>query len=120
MENLAFDHRDILTYSVILIAIIQGIVLYLNANRKQDNELKKIWDDTLKNPNGKYSRKSVYMFICFYIGVFIGICMVINDTDKHGEYVFTTFFLTGTGLNVLAHLDKSKKQQIEDATTNNE
>jgi hypothetical protein len=103
-----FEHSDILTYAVMIIAVIQGIILYFNANRKTDNELKKIWNDTLKNPNGKYSRKSVYMFICFYVGVFMGICLVINNPDKHGEYIFSGFFLTGTGLNVLSFFDKKR------------
>jgi len=106
--ELTFEHRDILTYSVMLIAILQGIFLYWNANRKADNELKKIWNDTLKSPGGKYSRKSVYMFIAFYVGVFIGICLTIADPKEHGEYIFTTFMGVGTGLNILSFFDKQK------------
>jgi len=117
--DLEFEHKNILVYAIMIIAIIQGIILYANANRKKDNELKKIWNDTLKNPSGKYSRKSLYMFICFYVGVFMGICLVITDVDQFGEFVFTTYFMTGTGLNLLAHFDKrnSANQKINEEQT---
>jgi hypothetical protein len=56
---MTFDHRDIITYFLILIALVGIIVMYWNANRKVDNEFKKIWNDTLKEKrSNKYSRKS--------------------------------------------------------------
>jgi hypothetical protein len=39
----------------------------------------KIIDDTLKSPNGKYSRKSLTSFVAFVFALGLGLYIVISD-----------------------------------------
>jgi len=114
---MTFDHRDIITYFLILIALVGIIVMYWNANRKVDNEFKKIWNDTLKEKrSNKYSRKSLTMFMCFYFSLFIGSCLVVYNPEHFGTIVFETFFIGGTaitGASIYEKLNNKTANQIE-------
>jgi hypothetical protein len=54
--------------------------------------MKKIIDDTLKSPNGKWSRKSLTSFFAFWLSIaYEGIYPIVGLETK--EYVFSTLLL---------------------------
>jgi uncharacterized protein YacL len=61
--------------------------------------MKKIIDDTLKNVDGKYSRKSLTWFITLVFGLLVGIYIVISDyflnkeVNRYAIDVFQTLML---------------------------
>lgn len=71
-------------------------------------EIKKIWNDTLKSPSGKYSRKSLTAFVCLIVAVGIGVADMFNCCDVN-ESIFFGFLGMGGGTLALTVLDKIKK-----------
>jgi hypothetical protein len=59
----------------------------------------KIIDDTLKSPNGKWSRKSLTSFFAFWIGLVLGGFIVVSDyflkeeVNRYAIDVFQTLML---------------------------
>lgn len=80
-------------------------------------KLNKIIDDTLKNPNGKWSRKSLTMLVsfimCILIGTYIVISNYITETEinKYAIEVFYGFLLLSGGTSALTVYDKIKGKQ---------
>lgn len=73
-------------------------------------KINKIIDDTLKSPKGKWSRKSLTMFVAFIVAIFQGFYIVI----KHEEYaveVFFGFLAVSLGNSILALHDKIKDRE---------
>lgn len=67
------------------------------------NTIEKIINDTLKSPNGKWSRKSVMMIIAFTVSIILGTYIVISNyitktpVNQYAIDVFQGFLLfTGT------------------------
>lgn len=87
------------------------------------SEISKIIDDTLKGPNGKYSRKSLTMFTSFVVAIFFGFVIVFshyitnNPVNDAAVDVFFGFILLSGGTGVLTVWDKIKGRNNE---TNNE
>jgi hypothetical protein len=83
--------------------------------------LEKLISDTLKSPNGKWSRKSLTMFVSFIISINLGTYIVISDyvlekeINRYAIDVFNGFLiLTGTlsGVTVWDKMsNKSKKEE---------
>jgi hypothetical protein len=77
-------------------------------------EIYKIFNDTLKGPSGKYSRKSLTMFISFSISIILGIYIVISDyilnkeINKYAIDVFYGFLMLTGGLSGVTVWDKTK------------
>jgi succinate dehydrogenase hydrophobic anchor subunit len=78
-----------------------------------------IFDDTLKSPNGKWSRKSLTMLTSFAISILLGAYIVISDylleeeVNRYAIEVFSAFMiLTGTlsGVTVLDKKFESKEK----------
>lgn len=89
------------------------------------SEIKKINNDTLKNPSGKYSRKNLTMFVSFLICCFIGVsefivnayCFTLNykpgNNLEINEFTFTAFLVMAgyqTGLTVF----NKKNEKLEE------
>ena len=89
-------------------------------------KLNKIIDDTLKNPNGKWSRKSLTMLVsfimCILIGTYIVISNYITETEinKYAIEVFYGFLLLSGGTSALTVYDKikGKKKGNDDESDN--
>jgi len=71
--------------------------------------MKKIIDDTLKSPNGKWSRKSLTSFVSFACALILGFYIVVSDRvidreiNRYAIDVFQTLILltaTTLGLTV--------------------
>lgn len=69
--------------------------------------MKKIIDDTLKSPNGKWSRKSLTSFVSFFCALILGFYIVISDRvidreiNRYAIDVFQTLLLlTGATLGL--------------------
>jgi hypothetical protein len=82
----------------------------------------KIITDTLKSPNGKWSRKSLTLFVSFVISVILGFYIVVSDyildkeINKYAIEVFNGFMLlTGamSGITVADKFTPTKKEEIE-------
>jgi hypothetical protein len=78
----------------------------------------KIINDTLKTPKtGKWSRKSLTMFVSFIMSIIIGIYIVISDYFLHEEInryaidVFYGFLVIAGGTSVLTVWDKMKNRR---------
>ena len=74
----------------------------------------KIIDDTLKGPNGKYSRKSLTAFVSFVVSILYGVVLDFlssvfawDFTPK--EYIFFGFLGLAGGAITLTVMDKLKK-----------
>lgn len=74
------------------------------------NFLKKIIDDTLKNKEGKWSRKSLTVITSFILAIFVGLWIVLKGHSS-GEAlsVFYGFLALGGGSLGLTVIDKIKK-----------
>lgn len=76
------------------------------------NPFKKIIDDTLKSPNGKWSRKSLTTFISFIISIITGVYIVIshyfttNPISTDAILVFFGFLTMAGYSNHLSLKDK--------------
>lgn len=75
--------------------------------------IEKIISDTLKSPNGKWSRKSLTMFVSFIMGILVGITIVVShfitDTEISRDAVWVFYgFLTMAGYNGKLTLDDKK------------
>lgn len=73
-----------------------------------------VFNDTLKNSNGKYSRKSLTMFVSFImaniLGVFIVTFNLFTNRDLHpyAIQVFYGFLASAVGTGILTVWDKFK------------
>lgn len=74
----------------------------------------KIINDTLKGPNGKYSRKSLTAFVSFVVSILYGVVLdflssVYEWSFTPKEYVFFGFLGLAGGAITLTVMDKLKK-----------
>lgn len=75
-------------------------------------KLNKIIDDTLKSPNGKWSRKSLTMCISFIVSIILGGFVVAStsikgtDIDSDVIVIILGFLTMSTGQSILALKDK--------------
>jgi hypothetical protein len=80
---------------------------------------KKLVDDTLKSPNGKWSRKSLTTFISFGFALILGTYIVVSDyiidreINKYAIEVFYGFLILGGGTLGLTVYDKIKNKNNE-------
>ena len=81
--------------------------------------IKKIFNDTLKGPNGKWSRKSLTMFVSFLMAILLGSYIVVsnyfttNEVSMYAIDVFFGFLLLAGGTSVLTVYDKLKGKKDE-------
>jgi uncharacterized membrane protein len=86
----------------------------------------KIIDDTLKSPNGKWSRKSLTSFFAFWIGLALGAFIVISDyflkeeVNRYAIDVFQTLMLLVGATLGLTVWDKQTMYKNDSKTENNE
>ena len=81
----------------------------------------KLIDDTLKTPQGKWSRKSLTMLSSFIIAIILGIYIVTSDffiskeINKYAIDVFNAFMLLVAALTGATVADKftPKKEEIQ-------
>lgn len=73
--------------------------------------MKQLINDTLKSPEGKWSRKSLTMFTSFVVAIIMGFYIVIKYEQAATE-IFYGFILLSGGTSVLALYDKIKGKQI--------
>ena len=72
----------------------------------------KLINDTLKSPNGKWSRKSLTLFVSFIISIILGFYIVISDfilkteINKYSIEVFDSFMLLVAALTGATVADK--------------
>lgn len=79
--------------------------------------MKKIINDTLKGPNGKFSRKSLTAFASFLMALLVGAFIVLSDwficedsqINQYAIMVFWGFLGLGGGTLGLTVIDKMKK-----------
>lgn len=83
----------------------------------------KIFSDTLKSPNNKWSRKSLTLFVSFGISIVLGLYIVGSDfilkeeINKYAIEVFNGFMLLVaalTGATVADKFTPSKKEQTDE------
>ena len=83
----------------------------------------KIFSDTLKSPNNKWSRKSLTLFASFAISIVLGLYIVASDyileeeINKYAIEVFNGFMLLVaalTGATVADKFTPSKKDQTDE------
>jgi hypothetical protein len=87
--------------------------------------LEKLIKDTLQGPNGKWSRKSLTMFVSFILAINLGTYIVVSDyvlekeINRYAIDVFNGFLiLTGTlsGVTVWDKFsNKSKKEEVNES-----
>jgi hypothetical protein len=69
--------------------------------------MKKIIDDTLKSPNGKWSRKSLTMLVSFIVTISLGIKIVFSkEINTNAIDVFQGFLLLVGALSGITVWDK--------------
>ena len=73
--------------------------------------MRKILEDTLKSPNGKWSRKSLTLFISFMLSIVLGSYIVIAPhfsvvINQYAIEVFNSFMLLGAALSGITVADK--------------
>lgn len=82
-----------------------------------------MFEDTLKSPTGKWSRKSLTMLTSFIISILLGAYIAVSDylldeeVNRYAIEVFNAFMiLTGTlsGVTVLDKKFESKEKQEPD------
>jgi hypothetical protein len=72
----------------------------------------RIFEDTLKSPNGKWSRKSLTLFVSFIISIVLGFYIVTSDfilkreINKYSIEVFNSFMLLTGALSGITVADK--------------
>jgi len=79
--------------------------------------LQKMIDDTLKEPNGKWSRKSLTMFTAFACGILSGFYIVFMY-ETYSLEVYIVFMMMATGQSILAY--KEKKNSLNKENNDNE
>lgn len=79
-------------------------------------EIYKILNDTLKGPQGKYSRKSLTMVTSFIISIILGSYIVFSNyitqtpVNEYAIEVFYGFLLLAGGTSVITIWDKFKNR----------
>lgn len=79
----------------------------------------KIFSDTLRSPNGKWSRKSLQAFSAFLISIFYGVCLpfiwklTFKENFDLNETVFVGFLGMSGGALALSVYEKVKNKQID-------
>lgn len=74
--------------------------------------MKKLISDTLKSPNGKWSRKSLTMFVSFIVSIILGTYIVISNyitntpINNYAIDVFQGFLLLTGALSGITVWDK--------------
>jgi hypothetical protein len=80
----------------------------------------KLFENTLKSPNGKWSRKSLTLFVSFVVSIILGVYIVSSDfildkeINKYAIEVFNGFMLLVaalTGATVVDKFTPLKKQE---------
>lgn len=85
------------------------------------NTIVKILNDTLKSPNGKYSRKSLTMFTSFVVAILLGIYIVFANlitttpVSEQATDVFYGFLAMAGGTTIITVWDKIRNKTTEDA-----
>lgn len=73
-----------------------------------NDKLNKLIDDTLKERNGKWSRKSLTMFVCTIMSVLTGSFIVLSkEINSSAEIVFLGFLGGALGTAYLTVKDKN-------------
>lgn len=92
--------------------------------------MKKIIDDTLKKPNGKWDKQALTFFVSFHLSIILGItnliCSYVSGivNNPTADNVFNSFMLltaTLSGINVgnkLADYMTSKKEKKQSDNEN--
>lgn len=81
--------------------------------------INKIISDTLKTPEGKFSRKSLTMLVSFIMAIILGIYISISDyilnkeINKYTIEVFYGFLLLSGGTSVMTIWEKFKNKSGE-------
>jgi len=79
--------------------------------------MKKFLSDILKEPDGKYSRKSFFMIVAFLIAMLLGLFIVVSDyfleqeINRYAIDIFDTLLLFSAGISGLSLLDKKTKDK---------
>lgn len=76
-------------------------------------EFKKLRDDTLKTPKGKWSRTSLTMFTCLYAAL----SYLFYELQVYGKFYIEAFYgLLGvaTGMKWIDVVDKHKSKQTDE------
>jgi len=74
--------------------------------------MRKLINDTLKSPNGKWSRKSLTLFVSFVVALVLGFYIVLSDfflkveINKYSIEVFDSFMLLVAALTGATVADK--------------
>lgn len=85
--------------------------------------MRKIFKDTLQSPSGKWSRKSLTMFVSFQISILLGVYIVASDyildkeINRYAVDVFHSFMLLVGALSGITVADKfttNKDKKEED------
>lgn len=77
-------------------------------------KINQIIDDTLKTPNGKWSRKSLTMLVSFKMAIVCGLYIVVSDyisersINIYAIQVFLGFLLMSGGTGALTVYEKIK------------
>jgi len=82
----------------------------------------KILQDTLKSPNGKWSRKSLTLFVSFMLSIVLGSYIVVAPhfsvvINQYAIEVFNSFMLLVAALSGITVADKftpTKKEQTNE------
>lgn len=88
--------------------------------------MKKLIDDLLKSPSGKYSRKSVMLLVTFFLTMALGAYIVVAEvlnTYASGIFDSLLLFLFGLSGTVVADkklLNKSVPNTTEEDTSGTE
>jgi hypothetical protein len=69
----------------------------------------KILDDTLKNPDGKYSRKSLTSFVCLGVAIVLAIIDTLHCCEVNIE-IFFAFLGSAVGTLGMTIYDKMKNK----------
>lgn len=88
--------------------------------------LDKLVNDTLKEPDGRYSRKSLTTFASFTLAALVGIFIVVSnyffkeEINRYAIDVFYGFLLLSGGATAATVYEKLKNKSIEENCKNNE
>lgn len=87
-------------------------------------EIQSIINDTLKAPNGKWSRKSLTMFSSWVMAIFSGIFILISDSllskeiNRYAIDVFYGFLLLAGGTSAMTVWDKIRNKPTKEEEIN--
>lgn len=81
-------------------------------------DYQKIIDDTLKEPCGKYSRKSLTMFVSVCMSVVLSFIIVLKY-ESSAELVLFAWLTMATGQSVLTLRDKFNQRKYDNKTNFN-